>query len=181
MTDNPMINTAAGEAPAGMFAAFVPLIRAADGLTLGQVCSLSALEPTTVQNWIKRGFVPHPERKKYYERHLARVKLIADLRECMPIERIGELLRYINGDADDVDDDIITEERLYDLFHDITREIESVDPAPDRVGEIVERHTARYLSDTRGAQRVSRALHIMTIAYMAGRLKLEADRLYKEL
>ena len=98
---------------------YLPLIQAADGLTLSQVCALSRLEPSTIQNWIKRGYVPHPVGKKYRERHLARILLIAHLRESMPIERVGELLSYINGDTDDESDDIITEEALYDLFLDI--------------------------------------------------------------
>ena len=39
---------------------FRSLIRATDGLTLGQVCNLTGLEQSTVQNWVKRGFVAHP-------------------------------------------------------------------------------------------------------------------------
>ena len=65
---------------------------------------------------IKRGYVPHPVSKKYSERHLARILLIAELRECMAIDRVGAMLAYVNGDADDESDDIITEERLYDVF-----------------------------------------------------------------
>ncbi|MBQ4239093.1 MAG: DUF1836 domain-containing protein, partial [Ruminococcus sp.] len=95
----------------GRISDFLPLIRATDGLTLGQVCSISSLEQTTIQNWIKRGYVPHPVSKKYSERHLARILLIAELRECMAIDRVGAMLAYVNGDADDESDDIITEER----------------------------------------------------------------------
>ena len=98
------------------FAELGLLIRAADGLSLAQICSLTGLEPSTVQNWIKRGFVPHPERKRYGERHVARILLIDALRECLLIERVGELMQWINGNADDTSDDLITEQALYDLF-----------------------------------------------------------------
>lgn len=172
MTDNPTHG--------GMFAAFVPLIRATDGLTLAQVCALSSLEPSTVQNWIKRGFVPHPVHKKYFERHLARIMLIADLRESMPIDRIGSLLRYINGDTDDEEDDIIPEERLYDLFHDIVGEIDSA-AAPEHVVEVTVDHVARYGVDEACRERVSKALSVMAIAYMAALLKQTADRMYATL
>ena len=41
----------------GMFSIFRPMIEAADGLSLGQVCAITGLEYSTVQNWVKRGFV----------------------------------------------------------------------------------------------------------------------------
>ena len=44
----------------GMFAMFRPLIQATDGLTLSQVCAITGLEASTVQNWVKRGFVARP-------------------------------------------------------------------------------------------------------------------------
>ena len=100
----------------GMFAMFRPLIQATDGLTLGQVCAITGLEPSTVQNWVKRGFVAHPVRKKYHERQLARILLISALRESMQIDRIGELMALVNGSADDTGDDIVSEEQLYDYL-----------------------------------------------------------------
>ena len=76
----------------GMFAMFRPLIQATGGLSLRQVCSVTGLEASTIQNWIKRGFVSHPAEKKYRERQLARILLISALRGCMKIESIGALL-----------------------------------------------------------------------------------------
>ena len=103
----------------GMFAMFRPMIQATDGLTLRQVCSITGLEGSTIQNWIKRGFVSHPIEKKYRERQLARILLISSLRDCMKIDNIGSLLHIINGNADDTGDDIISEEQLYDYLCEI--------------------------------------------------------------
>ena len=33
------------------------------GMVLSQVAGITGLEPYTVQNWVKRGFLPPPERK----------------------------------------------------------------------------------------------------------------------
>ena len=33
----------------------------AGGLTLSQVASVTGLEPYTIQNWVKRGFLPPPK------------------------------------------------------------------------------------------------------------------------
>lgn len=174
MTDNPNVKRR------GRIADYIPLIQAADGLTLGQVCSLSALEPTTVQNWIKRGYVPHPVAKKYHERHLARILLIAQLRESMPIDRVGELLSYINGDADDESDDIITEEALYDLFLDIAEKLERSFPKPDGVEEVV-RSVLKDAAIAAGSRdKLTHALCVMAFTHMANIFKEQADSLFNE-
>ena len=162
----------------GTLAEYIPLIRAADGLTLSQICTLSSLESTTVQNWIKRGYVPHPVNKKYRERHLARILLIAELRESMQIDRIGELLHYVNGDTDDESDDIISEERLYDLFHDVSSELLALCPKPDQVEEIVSRNVDRYLSDKQQQEKVRGAMNIMAFAYISAVFKQKADKTF---
>lgn len=156
---------------------YLPLIRAADGLTLSQVCTLSGLEPSTIQNWIKRGYVPHPVGKKYRERHLARILLISELRESMQIDRVGALLRYVNGDADDESDDIIKEEALYDLFCDITQDLTDELAAPDQIGERV----AAFLDDsveTADSAKLTTALTVMAYTHMANRYKRCADALF---
>lgn len=174
MIDNPI-----DKPRCGRVAAYLPLIQATDGLTLSQVCVLSGLGAATIQNWIKRGFVPHPVGKKYHARHLARILLIAALRESMQIDRIGALLGYINGDTDDESDDIITEEALYDLFCEITEEL-SRDPVPfDRIGQRVEKYLidAGYRDEL---ERLCTALTVMVYTYIANVYKRGADRLYEQ-
>ena len=156
----------------------MPLIRATDGLTLSQVCSLSGLEPTTIQNWIKRGYVPHPVCKKYSERHLARILLISELRECMQIDRIGALLRFVNGDADDESDDIISEEALYDLFCEMTANLSAQPISYDSIGKTAAAHIGSY--STADAEKLKTALHIMAYTYMANQYKRAAYALYNQ-
>lgn len=163
------------------FSAYLPLIRATDGLTLGQVCTLSKLEPSTVQNWIKRGFVAHPVMKKYHERHIARILLIAALRDCMQIDRIGALMTYINGDADDEQDDIISDVLLYDIFDRVVDSVAPGEPTKKRVGEQAQRILMEYMDPSPERDRLKEALTVMAIACIAGRYKQEADRLYTEL
>ena len=165
----------------GRIADYLPLIKAADGLTLGQICRLSDLEPTTIQNWIKRGYVPHPVMKKYSERHLARILLISELRECMAIERIGGLLTYINGDTDDESDDIITEERLSDVFCVIADQLDQGQLPLNRVGEVTAA-VDESLADMSASdkEKIVCALRIMAYAYAASCCKSEADKLFNE-
>ena len=175
------MNSVSGEKPrSGRISDYQPLIQATDGLTLSQICLLSKLEPSTIQNWIKRGFVPHPVKKKYYERHLARILLIAELRDSMQIDRIGELLRCINGDTDDESDDIITEERLYDVFREIAVALEDDLTYTHRIDELIRQKADPMLSDIpAGAKKkITDALRIMAYACSAGLYKKTADDMF---
>lgn len=163
------------------FSRMIPLIRAANGLTLSQVCTLSGLEPSTIQNWIKRGFVPHPVGKKYQERHIARILLIASLRECMQIDRIGALMTYINGNADDESDDIISEVALYEIFGKVADSAAEAIPTGQAAGEKAEEILADYMPASAERERLKEALTVMAIACIAGRIKQEADRLYMDI
>lgn len=176
-----MAAATSAESGARRFAELSALIRAADGLSLAQVCSLTGLEPSTVQNWIKRGFVPHPERKRYGERHVARILLIDALRECLLIERVGELMTYINGNADDLSDDLITEQALYELFITAVASVSDLYVPPDMVGEKVAGIVSEAVADPAARQRVIPAVTVMVNACIASRYKREADRLYTEI
>ena len=166
--------------PQGRIAKYSALIQAADGLTLGQVCALSELEPTTVQNWIKRGFVPHPVRKKYYQRHLARILLIAQLRESMQIDRVGELLGYVNGDADDETDDLLPEEDLYDIFYRICSELDRQKTSPDEVPELVRRAAGDLSGVCADSEKLLHALNVMACTHLSNLYKQKADSLFRD-
>jgi len=176
MSDNPIYSSGTGS-----IADYAPLIQAADGLTLSQVCAVSGLEPSTIQNWIKRGFVPHPERKKYLGRHLARILLIASLKDSMQIDRVGELLRFINGDTDDTSDDIISEEELFDLFKRLASMLEETMPPPDGIGSTVDELMSDYRVDELSRRKISKALSVMACTHMANIYKTKAESLFTEL
>ena len=174
----------------GMFSIFRPLIRATDGLTLGQVCAITGLEPSTVQNWVKRGFVPHPVRKKYHERQLARILLISALRESMQIDRIGELMALVNGSADDAGDDIVSEEQLYDYLCEAIGQTDALALAD--IPQTVQAVTADYsgpqavTADYSGpapddAQRLRLALCAMVSAYTAAQYKQAAEQWMEQM
>ncbi|MBQ8934869.1 MAG: DUF1836 domain-containing protein [Oscillospiraceae bacterium] len=166
----------------GMFAMFRPLIRATDGLTLGQVCAITGLEVSTIQNWVKRKFVPRPVEKKYHERQLARILLISALRDGMKIDAIGELMTMVNGDADDVSDDIISEEQLYDYLCHAMADIDDRPPSAEEVPALVERITADYAPpDEAASRRLRSALTVMILAHTAGRYKQQAEKWFEQL
>ena len=158
------------------------MIRATDGLTLRQVCSITGLEPSTIQNWIKRGFVSHPVEKKYRERQLARILMISSLRDCMKLEQIGALMTIVNGDADDTSDDIISEEQMYDYLCTVTAQASESNATSSQIPGIVKRVISGYQPTQSDAmQRLESVLTIMTYAYISGLYKKEAERLFNSL
>jgi len=85
----------------------------AGGLMLSQVASLTGLEPYVIQNWVRRGFVAPPERKRYSRRQFSRIVLINMLKDSMQLDKICALLSYVNGELDDESDDLIDDFQLY--------------------------------------------------------------------
>ena len=159
----------------GVFALFRPMIAATDGLTLSQVCALTGLESSTLQNWVKRDFVPHPVRKKYDARVLARILLIASLRDGLPIEVVGELMARINGDTEDTSDDIISEDALYDDFCALLARLDETPPSDEALTRAAAEVTADFGGAPEAAARLRESLVVMACAWSAGRWKRRAE------
>ena len=153
------------------------------GLTLAQLRNLTGLEGSTVQNWIRRGWVANPKDKLYKERQLMRIILINCLRGALPLDMIPRLMSYINGEVEDESDDIITDMELYSIF---CRIVFACDDKKcfdeDFISSLVKRETENYTEPVKGAkERLEKALNIMTLAYLSSRIKDSANKLLGEL
>lgn len=164
------------------FSLYRPMIRAAHGLTLAQVSAITRLESSTIQNWIKRGFVAHPVEKKYFERQLAQILLIAALRDSMPLERIVAIMAQLNGDADDASDDTVPEEQLYDYLCAVRQGMAESGFTRARALKVIDRVTEAYAApDETARRRLTAALLTVTAADEAARLRRMAEGCYEEL
>ena len=148
------------------------------GLSLGHVCKLTGLPETSIQNWVKRGYVPHPERKRYYERHMSRILLISALKDSMNIEDIGELMVLINGDTDDESDDIVSETELYRY---LCEAIKGLDVEAFAENQIEYRIKAILADEKANAEKLSMALKVMVYAYISGACFRKANAYLQEL
>ena len=108
----------------------------AGGIVLSQVSGITGLEPYTVQNWVKRGFLTAPEKKRYSLQQLCRIITINMLKNVLPLERVCSLLGYINGQLDDASDDMIDDAKLYFLFVRLAARIRELDYAADRDAQL---------------------------------------------
>lgn len=147
----------------------------AGGMVLSQVANITGLEPYTVQNWVKRGFLPPPEQKRYSIRQLCRIININMLRTTLPLEKICGLLSYVNGRLDDTADDIIDDAKLYFLFVRLAARARQLDE-PGQWDQAMELALADYQEPVPGARaRVERALRVMMTAWVAARMRQEAE------
>lgn len=160
-----------------------PSIRATNGLTLAQVCTVTGLEQSTIQNWIKRGWVAHPENKRYGEYQLARIMIINMLRASMQLDNIAWLLRFVNGEADDRGDDIIPDSVLYTHLCVIAERCEANDVIrPEEVKAVVTEALSDYDEAYPGAkEKLTEALTVMALAFIASEIKKDAEQQFEQL
>lgn len=153
----------------------------AGGLTLRQVSSVTGLEPYTIQNWVKRGFLPSPKNKRYDMEQLCRLVNINILKGTMPLEQIIRLMAYLNGDLADERDDLVDDTMLFFFFVRLAaraRYIGGTKAWDDALLEI----TADYREPLPGArEKLIKVLKIMLTVYCANALKAQAEGLIAQL
>lgn len=153
----------------------------AGGITLGQVASITGLEPYTIQNWVKRGFLSPPVNRHYSLRQLCRIIHINMLKSVLTLETICFLLQYINGKLDEEADDIIDDAALYFLFVKLAARAKQMENA--KVWEeALTTLLADYQEPIPGArERIEKTLRIMVTAWIAARTLQAAEKMIAEL
>lgn len=149
------------------------------GLTLSQVSQLTGLEPHVIQNWVKRGYLPPPQRKKYSRRQFCRILLINMLKDALRLDKICKLISTFNGSLSDESDDLIDDGYLYSCLVRLIGRLEEA-PLPDEeeLGEWCMEALSDYGEPRPGAwTTVSRAMRVILTAYLAAKLKREAESL----
>lgn len=153
----------------------------AGGIVLSQVSSITGLEAYTVQNWVKRGFLSPPQRKRYTLRQLCRVMNINMLKSVLPMEKICGLLGYINGALDDESDDLIDDTVLYFTFVRLAARAGELPTGPVR-HRAIEETLQGYREPVPGArERVEHVLEIMLTAWSAAQLQRQAEEMLAQI
>ena len=147
------------------------------GLMLSQVSQVTGLEPYRIQNWVKRGFLSPPEKKRYTRRQLSRILVINMLKDSLQLERICGLLSYVNGKLYDEGDDIIDDSKLYlDIVRVLLRLETQVPLGAGDLEPMCREVLADYQEPEPGdRERVLEALQIILMAYLSAQLKHGAE------
>lgn len=151
------------------------------GMTLGQITGITGIEPYTIQNWVKRGFLAPPEKKRYSQNQLCRILTIQNLKSVLSLEQICSLIGYVNGRLDSAEDDIIDDSQLYFLFVQLAGRIQELYNEDSREA-VLESVLADYTEPVPGAkERVKKALRVMLTAFLASRMANAAGKMLQNL
>ncbi len=165
--------------------AFEPIrtaMKITGGFTLSQLSEISGLESTTIQNWVKRGWIEPPKDRRYGEESTARVLILNMLKGAMQLSNIVSLMSYINGKVDDRRDDAIPDGELYSLMCSVTEEVDKIGNLnKETIISVVEDQIKDYEEPfSGGKEKLRNALIIMMLAHISSNLKNEADKIFQE-
>ncbi len=150
-----------------------------NGIMLTQIREITGIDGTTLQNWLKRGWVASPEHKLYSKEHLARILLINIMRDTLQLSQISAVLRYINGEVGNTADDIITESQLYDYVCRVIAMLADARSAGlNDMANAIHTVTSGYTERFTGARaRLEMGLSIIVSAYYGSLVKQHTDAL----
>ena len=153
----------------------------AGDIALSQVVHITGLEPHTVQNWVRRGFLSPPQGKRYSMRQLCRILLFNMLKSAMSLEAICKLISHINGSLTDESDDLIDDSQLYFLFVKLAAQARNLgDPA--NWEQALDKALQEYDEPIPGARdRVETVLRIMLTAWIAAKMRCQTEQMLENL
>ncbi|PMC35272.1 hypothetical protein CJ195_19545 [Bacillus sp. UMB0899] len=109
-------------------------------VSLANLCELTSLKSTSIQNWIKRDvkeLIGQPELgKKYSIDQAAMLLIVKDLKVIFDFERIRNILTELFNTLSDRSDDLISPISFYELYGSV---LESLDSFSERDIELEER------------------------------------------
>ncbi len=155
-----------------------------DGIMLAHIREICAIDGSTLQNWTKRGYVASAKNKKYDKNQLARILIINMMRDTMQLDKISQILAYVNGKVNDTADDIIPEAELYGYLCTIIDQLveDELPSDADNIHDLITRALKGYEEKTAGAKkRLERACSVIILTYYAALIKQKADSLYGEI
>jgi len=154
---------------------------ATDGIKLSRIRELCGVDGTTLQNWVKRGWILNPVNKMYDMDSFARILIINMMRDAVQLSKISFLLEYISGSMEREDDDVAKESLLYDY---VCRVIDGLSDKSDTVAlkGLIEITCEDYTESFEGAkERLIKALEIIVCAYRASLVKRYTESLFDDI
>ena len=153
----------------------------AGGLTLSQVSAITGLEPHTIQNWVKRGFLSPPRNKRYDMEQTCRIINMNLLKGGLPLEQICSLMTYLNGVLSDENDDLIPDSRLFFMFVKLASQVRDIGSQAEW-DAAMEAVTAGYVEPIPGARdKLIRVLKIMLTVWVSNTLRTAAEKMMEDL
>ena len=153
----------------------------AGGLSLSQVSKITGLEPYTIQNWVKRGFLPSPQNKRYDMEQVCRLINLNILKGNLTLDQTVQLMGYLNGNLADESDDLVDDTMLFFLFVRLAARVRYIGGTKAWDDALVE-ITEDYVEPVPGARdKLIKVLKIMLTIWCANALKAHAKAMMAQL
>ena len=153
----------------------------AGGLSLSQVAQITGLENHTIQNWVKRGFLPPPRNKRYDMEQVCRIININILRGNLPLEQIVKLLGYLNGNLTDESDDLVDDTMLFFMFVSLAARARYIGGS-EKWDDALLQVTESFVEPVPGTrEKLIKVLNVMLTTWIANLLKAKVDRMIEDL
>ncbi|MBE6542664.1 MAG: DUF1836 domain-containing protein [Ruminococcaceae bacterium] len=152
-----------------------------NGIMLAQIREITGIDGTTLQNWVKRGWVSNPKNKMYDKEQLSRILIINMMRDTMQLSRIVYLMTYINGTSEE--DKIIKESVLYDMICRVILGIfDERSSGLNDIDKVIDSVLKDYEETVSGAlKRVKNGIRVIVITYYSAMIKASADDILDSL
>lgn len=159
------------------------IFAATSSLMLSQIREMTGLDASALQNWVKRGWVSPPQKRRYNMDQVARILIINMLREAFQLEKIAFLLSYVNGSVFDRSDDIIPESKLYEYICIVSvqysgKSVNDIDSLSECIEDVIKDYDEKLEGAT---ARLQKALEIIIIAYRSVQVKKRAERMLDDI
>lgn len=154
-----------------------------DAVMLGQVRAISGVDTSTLQNWVKRGWLLSTVNRRYTKEHLARILILNMLRPVMQLEEIDRLLHFVNGETETTEDDILSESDFYDMICCCIDTLSGMSHVNSDTVHAAVQSCCETFEETvpQSRVRLQKALCVILPAYFASLVVVDARASYREL
>jgi len=152
------------------------------GIMLSQIRAVSGIDGTTLQNWVKRGWLVNTVAKRYSKDQMARILIINMVRGTMHLEQIDTLLRYIHQDVNGESGTVMSEVKLYGCLSRIVDRCHRKGGMDhEELRSMIREELSVFGSQCMATQRLETALQIILIAYVSSLARTSALSLFETI
>lgn len=159
-------------------------------VSLANLCELTSLKSTSIQNWIKRDIkelIGHPELgKKYSIEQAAMLLIVKDLKTTFDFEKIRNVLTEVFNTLSDRSDDLMSPITFYEIYGSVLESLdtfsESDSTLEERINNLIKFSPRIYSNLTEDQCHTIRRILVTTVlAVLASHLQTRAQHYINDL
>ncbi len=159
-------------------------------VSLANLCELTSLKSTSIQNWIKRDvrelIGPPDLGKKYSIEQAAMLLIVKDLKTIFEFEKIRNVLTIVFNTLSDRSDDLISPITFYEIYGTVLESLETItvndSTLEDRINEKLELISDKFPYLTESQWNIIKKILVSTVlAVLASHIQTRAQHYLNDL